>query len=56
MRHADDVPSEGRLDPAALEAYLCDGAVCLRGLFSKAQIADLAQGIEENLSDPSPLA
>ncbi len=52
----DSAPSEGRLDPTALEDYLRDGAVRIRGLFTKEQIADLTQGIEENLRDPSPLA
>ncbi len=56
MRALDSAPSEGRLDPTALEDYLRDGAVRIRGLFAKEQIADLTQGIEENLRDPSPLA
>ncbi len=56
MRAMDSAPSEGQLDPTALEDYLRDGAVRIRGLFTKEQIADLTQGIEENLRDPSPLA
>ena len=52
----DSAPSEGQLDPTALEDYLRDGAVRIRGLFAKEQIADLTQGIEENLRDPSSLA
>ena len=50
----DSAASEGRLDPTALEDYLRDGAVRIRGLFTKEQIVDLTQGIEENLRDPSP--
>ncbi|MDX1464262.1 MAG: phytanoyl-CoA dioxygenase family protein [Halomonas sp.] len=39
-----------------VEAYERDGAVCIRGLFDKAQIDDLAKGIEKNLEHPSPRA
>ncbi len=52
----DSAASECRLDPTALEDYLRDGAVRIRGLFTKEQIVVLTQGIEENLRDPSPLA
>lgn len=42
--------------PELIEAYARDGAVCIRGLFDRAQIANLADGIEENLRAPSPRA
>lgn len=39
-----------------IEAFARDGAVCIRGLFEKAQLEALAEGIEENLKHPSPRA
>ncbi len=56
MRGMDSAGSDSRLDPAAIADYLRDGAVRIRDLFTTEQIADLTQGIERNLRDPSPLA
>lgn len=46
-RAADAIPDD------LVEAFAGDGAVCVRGLFSGAEIALLEQGIEENLTRPS---
>ena len=56
MTASDSAGRETRLDPTVLEDYRRDGAVRIRGLFTNEQIADLTQGIEQNLRDPSPLA
>ena len=37
-------------------AFLRDGAVCIRGLFSASELASAARGIEHNLSAPSASA
>jgi len=37
-------------------AFVRDGAVCIRGLFSAAELAGAAEGVERNLSAPSPSA
>ena len=37
-------------------AFMRDGAVCIRGLFSAAELAGAAEGVERNLSAPSPSA
>jgi len=41
------------LDPDIVSDYQRDGAVVVRGLFDRDQIALLETGIEQNLSDPS---
>jgi ectoine hydroxylase-related dioxygenase (phytanoyl-CoA dioxygenase family) len=38
------------------ETFLRDGAVCVRGAFSAAEVALVERGIERNLADPSPRA
>ncbi|OEY66962.1 phytanoyl-CoA dioxygenase family protein [Marinobacter sp. X15-166B] len=50
------VDATSLVTPEIVEAYERDGAVCIRGLFNTHQIAALAQGIEENLNNPSPRA
>jgi ectoine hydroxylase-related dioxygenase (phytanoyl-CoA dioxygenase family) len=40
--------------PEQVAAYQRDGAVCLRGLLSPAEVARLARGIDINLAQPSP--
>src|SRR5260370_38583212 len=37
-------------------AFVRDGAVCIRGLFSETELACVAQGIERNLNAPSASA
>ncbi len=44
------------LDPGIVSSYQRDGAVVVRGLFDRDQIALLETGIEQNLSDPSQRA
>ena len=39
-----------------VEAFRRDGAVCVRGAFSPAEVALVERGIERNLADPSPRA
>ena len=39
-----------------IEAYKRDGAIVIRGLFSKSEMALLEQGIERNMGEPSSLA
>jgi len=41
------------LAPADREAFARDGAVCVRGLFSAAELESVARGIEHNLRAPS---
>ena len=45
-----------RLDASSVAAFAADGAVCIRGLFTPAQIDDLRAGIDANLAQPSPRA
>lgn len=40
--------------PDIVEAYQRDGAVCLRGLLNREELATLTRGIEANLASPSP--
>ena len=44
------------VDPALVEAYRRDGAVCVRGGFSAEEIALVETAIEENLAAPSDRA
>jgi ectoine hydroxylase-related dioxygenase (phytanoyl-CoA dioxygenase family) len=44
------------IEPAAIEAFARDGAVCLRGLLDAAQIELLRAGIEQNLGQLSARA
>ena len=44
------------IDPAAIERFQRDGAVCLRGLFRPEEVANLRTGIDENLAHLSPRA
>jgi ectoine hydroxylase-related dioxygenase (phytanoyl-CoA dioxygenase family) len=44
------------VDDEVAAAYRRDGAVCLRGVLSAAEVAQLAEGIEANLAAPSPRA
>ena len=44
------------LDPALIEAFRRDGAVCVRGAFSAEEVALVERGIERNLAAPSPRA
>src|SRR5699024_4984684 len=43
-----------RFDPALVDAYQRDGAVCIRGLFDAGQIALLRSAIDDNIAHPSP--
>jgi ectoine hydroxylase-related dioxygenase (phytanoyl-CoA dioxygenase family) len=45
-----------RVDEEQISAFQRDGVVCVRQLFSPAEIALLSQGIEANLARPSPRA
>jgi hypothetical protein len=42
--------------PSAAAAFQRDGAVCLRGVLTPAEVARLARGIDANLAAPSPRA
>jgi ectoine hydroxylase-related dioxygenase (phytanoyl-CoA dioxygenase family) len=42
--------------PELVAAFQRDGAVCLRGLLSPAEVATLQRGIDANLAQPSPRA
>lgn len=44
------------VSPADIEAFHRDGAVCLRQFLTPTEMAVLRQGIDENLSRPSPRA
>jgi ectoine hydroxylase-related dioxygenase (phytanoyl-CoA dioxygenase family) len=44
------------LDDAALEAFQRDGAICVRGLFTPAEIGLLRTGIDANIAHLSPRA
>ena len=44
------------VDAAAVAAFQADGATCLRGLLSPAELALLRAGIDANLMNPSPRA
>ena len=43
-------------DEAVQAAYAADGAVCLRGLLTPAQVQRLREGVQANLEHPSPRA
>ena len=42
------------LSEAAIADFRRDGAVCVRGAFSAAEVGLVAAGIERNLQSPSP--
>jgi ectoine hydroxylase-related dioxygenase (phytanoyl-CoA dioxygenase family) len=42
------------LSQTVIDGFRRDGAVCVRGAFSAAEVALVAAGIERNLADPSP--
>jgi hypothetical protein len=44
------------LDQSLVEAFASDGAVCVRGAFSREELALVERGIERNLAAPSPRA
>ena len=44
------------IDPATIDEFRRDGAVCLRGLLAAAEVEMLRQGIDANLAAPSPRA
>ena len=44
------------IDAGTVERFQRDGAVCIRGLFSPAEMTVLRAGIDENLAHPSPRA
>jgi ectoine hydroxylase-related dioxygenase (phytanoyl-CoA dioxygenase family) len=50
---ARDLPP-GCVVDALVNDFARDGAVCIRGLFTPSEIAALREGIEHNLSAPSP--
>jgi ectoine hydroxylase-related dioxygenase (phytanoyl-CoA dioxygenase family) len=43
------------LAPADIEAFHRDGAIVVRGLFSRDEVDTIERGIERNLADPGPL-
>ena len=42
------------ISPEQISTFAHDGAVCLRGLFKKEWLEQLARGLEKNLADPGP--
>jgi ectoine hydroxylase-related dioxygenase (phytanoyl-CoA dioxygenase family) len=46
----------GIVDPALVETYRREGAICLKGLLTPAEVALLRAGIDANLAQPSPRA
>jgi ectoine hydroxylase-related dioxygenase (phytanoyl-CoA dioxygenase family) len=57
LRPAEFAARAAQVAPADIvAAFQRDGAVCLRGLFTPAEVARLARGIEANLCAPSPRA
>ena len=48
--------STGVLDNSLIKAFRADGAVCLRGILSAAELEVLRAGIDANLAKPSPRA
>ena len=42
------------ISPEQISTFAHDGAVCLRGLFKKEWLEQLALGLEKNLADPGP--
>src|SRR5262245_12842125 len=44
------------LDPALVDTFLRDGAVCVRDAFSPEEVSLVERGIERNLAAPSPRA
>jgi ectoine hydroxylase-related dioxygenase (phytanoyl-CoA dioxygenase family) len=46
----------GTVDDALVEAFSTDGAVCLKGLLTPAEVQTLRAGIDANLAAPSPRA
>jgi ectoine hydroxylase-related dioxygenase (phytanoyl-CoA dioxygenase family) len=45
---------DAHISPEQVSAFRRDGAVCVRGAFSAAEVALVEAGIERNLADPSP--
>lgn len=50
------VDTDIRITEADLAAYARDGAVCLRGAFSRGWLETVARGVERELADPCGLA
>lgn len=48
--------SQAVTSTAERDAYRRDGAICLRGLFTAAEVALIERGIEANLQHPGPMA
>ena len=46
----------GIVDDGVVAAYRADGAICLKGLLTPAEVATLRTGIDANLAAPSPRA
>ena len=44
------------VDPALIEAFQRDGAVCVRGAFTQDEVSLVERGIERNLAEPSDRA
>jgi ectoine hydroxylase-related dioxygenase (phytanoyl-CoA dioxygenase family) len=55
-KHVGEVQPVNLVDDETALAFARDGAVCLRGLLSPAEIDDLMAGIDANLAAPSPRA
>jgi ectoine hydroxylase-related dioxygenase (phytanoyl-CoA dioxygenase family) len=55
-RRAESARVRGLVTDATVAAYQADGAVCVRGLLSPAQVEILREGIDANLARPSPRA
>ncbi len=56
LRQAASARVLERVDAQTIEAYQTDGAVCIRGLLSAAEVEILREGIDANLAAPSPRA
>jgi ectoine hydroxylase-related dioxygenase (phytanoyl-CoA dioxygenase family) len=44
------------LDAALIDAFRRDGAICVRGVLTPAEVEQIRAGIDRNLADPSPRA
>lgn len=49
-------PMQDALTPSDIATFRNDGVVCLRGVLSSAWLDRLADGVEENLKSPGPMA
>ncbi len=56
LRQAASPRVRERVDERIVQAYQTDGAVCIRGLLSAAEVGILCAGIDANLAQPSPRA